>query len=119
MAVELKARLACEQRFQKRFALDELKAGDVASVEMQKIESIIDELHIAFAVGRGLGVGESRQSSLIDAAEFPIDVSGLNVQVRERCDSDRIFVGPVEAGPKSAVARARCRCAPPCDSRLI
>jgi hypothetical protein len=45
---------------------------------MQKIESVIDEPHVAFAVGRGLGVGESRQPSLIHAAEFTVDVSGLD-----------------------------------------
>jgi hypothetical protein len=66
MAVELKTRLVDEQRFQKRLALDELKAGDVPSVEMQKIESIIDERHIAFAVSGRLGVGEIRQPSVID-----------------------------------------------------
>jgi hypothetical protein len=70
-AVKLKAWLVEEQRFQERLALDELKPRDVPTVEMQEIESAIDELHITFAVGRGLGVGESRQPSLIDAAEFP------------------------------------------------
>jgi hypothetical protein len=54
VAVELKARLVGEQWLQKRLALDELKVRDVPSVEMQKIESLID-------VGRRLGVGESRQ----------------------------------------------------------
>src|ERR1700722_7490832 len=99
MAIELKAQLVCEQRFQKRLALDELKAGDVPTVEMQEIESVIDELHIAFAVGRRLCVGESRQPSLIHAAEFPVEVSGPDVELQERCDSAWIFVGPVEAGP--------------------
>src|ERR1700735_2616489 len=98
MAVELKARLVFEQRLQKRLALDELKPRDVPTVEMQEIESVIDELHIVFAVGRGLGVGGSRQPSLINAAEFAIDVSGLDVEVRERCNGAWIFVGPVEAG---------------------
>jgi hypothetical protein len=35
VAVELKARLTCEQLFRKRFALDELKVRNVRSVEMQ------------------------------------------------------------------------------------
>jgi hypothetical protein len=43
--------------------------------------------------------GESQQPSLIDAAEFAIDVSGLDVEIRERYDGARIFVGPIEAGP--------------------
>jgi hypothetical protein len=86
MAIELKTRLVDEQRFQKRLALHELKAGDVPTVQMQEIETVINEVHIAFAVSRGLGVGESRQPSLIDAAEFTIEVSGVDVQVRERCD---------------------------------
>jgi hypothetical protein len=53
MAIELKARFVCHQRLQKRLALDELKAGDVPSVEMQKIERIIDEPRSTFAIGRG------------------------------------------------------------------
>jgi hypothetical protein len=44
-------------------------------------------------------VGEGRQPSLVDAAEFAIQISGLDVQVRERCDGAWIFVGPVKAGP--------------------
>src|SRR3984885_146678 len=99
MAIELKARLTCEQRFQNRLALDELKAGDVPSVEMQEIESVIDELHIALAVGRRLGVGEGRQPNIIHAAEFPVEVSGLDVQVPKRCYGARVFAAPVEAGP--------------------
>ena len=51
------------------------------------------------AVGRRLGVGEGRQPSLIHAPEFPIDVSSLDVEVRERGNGAWIFVGPVEAGP--------------------
>jgi hypothetical protein len=66
---------------------------------MQEIESVIDEVHVAFAVGGGLGVGESRQPSLVHAAEFPVEVSGVDVQVRERCNGAWIFVGPIEAGP--------------------
>jgi hypothetical protein len=72
MAVELKAKLVREQRFQKRFALDELKGRNIPTVEMQEIGSVIDEVHIAFAVGRRLGMGESREPSLVDAAEFPV-----------------------------------------------
>ena len=99
MAIELKARLTCEQRFQNRLALCKLKARDVPTVQMRKIESVIDELDVAFAVGCRLGAGEHRQPSLIDAAEFPVDVSGLNVQVCQRCDRAWIFVGPIQAGP--------------------
>jgi hypothetical protein len=88
------------------------------SVEMQKIESVIDELHIAFAVSGRLGVSEGRQPSIIDAAEFTVDVSGLDVQVRKRGDGAWIFCRSNRGRSESAVARARCRCAPPCDSRL-
>ena len=58
VAVKLKAELVDEQWLQKRLALDELKTRNVPTVEMQEIKSVIDELHIAFAVGRRLGVGE-------------------------------------------------------------
>ena len=66
---------------------------------MQKIETVIDEPHLAFTVGRRLGVSKSWQASLINAAEFAIEISGLDVQVRERCDGAWILVGPVEPGP--------------------
>ena len=42
MAIELKTRLTCEQRFQKRLALDELKGRNIPTIEMQEIESVID-----------------------------------------------------------------------------
>ena len=66
---------------------------------MQEIESVKDELHIAFAVGRRLSVRDSRQASLIDAAEFAVQIGGLDVQVRERCDGAWVFAGSIEAGP--------------------
>jgi hypothetical protein len=69
MAIELKARLACSRRLKKRLALDERKARDVATVDMQEIESVIDEVHSTFAVGRRLGIGEARQSVVFDAAQ--------------------------------------------------
>ena len=106
MAVELKAGLVCDQRLKQRLALDERKARDVPTVEMQEIESVIDELHVALAVGRRLGVGEARQSSLVDAAEFAVEIGGLDVQVRERRDGAWIFVGPVEPGPSQQLHAA-------------
>jgi hypothetical protein len=99
MPIELKTRGVCEQRLQEGLALDELKAREVPTVQMQEIESVIDELYIAFTIGRRPGLRESRQPSLIDAAQFAIDVSGLDVQVRQRRDRAWIFVGPVEPGP--------------------
>jgi hypothetical protein len=59
---------------------------------MQKIETVVDEPHLVLTVGRSLGVSKSRQASLINAAEFAIEISGLDVQVRERCDGAWIFV---------------------------
>ena len=52
------------------------------------------------------------QPSLVDAAEFTIEVSGLDVQVGERCNGAWIFAGPIEAGPSqqlhAPVLDARC-----------
>src|ERR1700722_37708 len=42
MAVELNARLACDQRLKKRLALDKRQARDVPAVKMQEIEGVID-----------------------------------------------------------------------------
>jgi aldehyde:ferredoxin oxidoreductase len=105
MSIELKARLVCEQRFQKRFALDELKPRDVPAVDMQEIKGLIHELHSALAVGGSLGMGKARQSSLIDATEFAIEISGLDVQVHKRCDGAWVFVGPVSPVRVSSCAR--------------
>ena len=60
---------------------------------MQEIECVIDEPHLALTVSRRLGVREARQSGVVDAAEFAIQIGGL------RRNGARIFVGPVEAGP--------------------
>jgi hypothetical protein len=45
------------------------------------------------------GYGEARRPGVVDAAEFAIEISVLDIQVRERCDGAGIFVGPIEAGP--------------------
>ena len=66
---------------------------------MQEIERVIDEVHATLAVGCGLGLGEARQSGVIDAAEFAVDIGGLYVHVGERRDCAWIFGRPVEAGP--------------------
>ena len=65
---------------------------------MQEIEGVIDEPHLALAVGRRLRLREARQSGVVDAAEFAVEIGGLHLQVRERRDGARIFVGPVEPG---------------------
>jgi hypothetical protein len=64
---------------------------------MQKIESAVDELHAALAIGGRLGVGEARQSGVVDAAELAVEIGGLHVHVGERRDGAWIFRGPVEA----------------------
>jgi hypothetical protein len=65
----------------------------------QEIESVIDEPRGALAIGRRLRLGEARQTSVVDATEFAVDVGGLYVQVRECGDGARIFGSPVEPGP--------------------
>ena len=44
---------------------------------MQEIESVIDEMHFALAVGRRLGVGETWQALFVDAAEFAVEIAVL------------------------------------------
>ena len=43
-------------------------------------------------------LGEARQTSVVDATEFAVDVGGLHIWVRERCDGAWIFGGPIQAG---------------------
>jgi hypothetical protein len=66
---------------------------------MQEIEGVIDEQHASLAIGGRLSIGEAGQASLIDAAKFAVEISGLDVQVRKRRRGARIFAGPIEAGP--------------------
>ena len=106
MAVELKAGLVCDQRLKQRLALDELKARDIPTLDVQKIESVINEARIALAVGRRLRLGEAWQSGIVDAAKLAVDVGGLHVQVRECCDGAWIFVGPIEPGPSQKLNAA-------------
>ena len=68
VAVELKAGNVRDQRLQKRFALDERQAGGVAAVEMQKVESVVDEPNSALAVARRLSLRKAWQSIVSDAA---------------------------------------------------
>jgi len=96
VAIELKAGLVRHQGFEQRLALEERQTGDVAAVDVDEIESVKDEPSGALAVGRCLDAREARQSGIIDAAELAIEIGGLHVQVRKRCDGARIFVSPVE-----------------------
>jgi hypothetical protein len=65
---------------------------------MPEIEGVVDEPHLAFAVGRRLDMGEARQAGLVDTAELAVEISGLYVQVPERRDDAWIFAGPEEPG---------------------
>ena len=73
MAIELKARLVLDQRLEKRLALEKLKARDIPTAKVQEIESVIDEAHAAFAIGRRLRLREAGQTGLVDTAEFAVD----------------------------------------------
>ena len=56
-------------------------------------------MYAAFAISSRLRLRKARQSGVVDAAEFAINIGGLHVQVRKRRGGARIFVRPVEAGP--------------------
>ena len=58
---------------------------------MHEIEGIIDEMHVALAVRRRLRLGEAWQSGVVDATKLTVNVGGLHVEVRERCDGARVF----------------------------
>jgi hypothetical protein len=46
--------LFCDERFKKRFAVDERPRRDIRPIEVQEIEGVLDELHPALAVARSL-----------------------------------------------------------------
>ena len=70
MSIELDAERSRDQRLKKRLALDKRQRRHVPAVQVQQIEGVIDKPNPALAIGSGLGVGEARQASIIDAAEF-------------------------------------------------
>ena len=76
--------------------MSERKDRNVPTLDMQKIEGVIDEMYVALAVRRRLCL---RETLFIDAAEFAVEIGGLDVHILESLDGSRIFGGPVEAGP--------------------
>ena len=104
MALELKAWPATDQRLEERLALDEWQSRDVSAIEVQEIEGVIDEPHFAPTIGRRLRLGEAWQSTIIEAAEFAVEIGGLRLHVRKRFDDAWLFACPVEPGPGSGAA---------------
>ena len=92
-------------RLEKGFALDKLQTRNVLAIKVQEIEGVIDKPHVALAVGRRLGVSEARRSGVVDAAEFAVEIGGLQVQVRER----PMILGylPVQSSPVRVNSCAR------------
>jgi hypothetical protein len=78
---------------------------------MQQVEGIIDEMHAALAVRRCLRMRKARQSSIVDAAEFAVEIGRLHVYVGEHCGGAWIFGSPIEPGPgeklNSAIVNSR------------
>jgi hypothetical protein len=72
---------------------------------MQEIEGVVDKENAALAVGRHLGVSKTRQSGVVDASEFAVDVGGLRLQIGEHRDDARIFVSPVQPVRVTSCAR--------------
>jgi hypothetical protein len=70
-------------RVKQRLALDEWKLRDVPIGQVQKFERVMDEMHIALAVGCGLRLRKTRQSAVVNAAELAVDIGGLHIEVRE------------------------------------
>ena len=68
VVIELDAGNAGDQGSHKRLALNQRQGGDITAVEMQKIERVVDELHSAFAIARGLGLRKARQSVVANPA---------------------------------------------------
>ena len=68
-------------------------------------------MHAALAVSRRLGVGKARQSGIVDAAQFPVEVGGFRLHIRERRECAWIFVAPIKPGPgeelRAAMVEAR------------
>ena len=50
ISIELKSGLICDQRLEERLPLKERQARDIPAADMQEIESLIDQVHSAFAV---------------------------------------------------------------------
>jgi hypothetical protein len=66
---------------------------------MEEIEGTVDDMHAALAIDRRLGMGEGRQSGIVDPAEFAVDIGALHVHIGERRDGAWVSIRPVEPGP--------------------
>ena len=67
MVIELTGNVR-DQRRQKRLALNQRQTCSVAAVEMQKVESVVNEPNSALAIARRLSLREAWQSIVADAA---------------------------------------------------
>ena len=103
----------------KRLALDQRQTGGVAAVKMQKVESVVDQLHPALAVARRLRLREAWQSIFADAAQFAVEIGALRPHIREGGNDARIFVAPIEAASASAIVPARDQGVRTCGSRRV
>ena len=74
--------------------------GGVPTVEMEKIESVVDKAHAALAVARGLRLRKAGQAILANAAQLAVEISCLRTDLRQLGDDARILVGPIEARPR-------------------
>jgi hypothetical protein len=100
MGVELQAGRSSDQRLQQRLAFDERQApAYVPAIEVQKIESVIDEADAALAVARGLRLRKARQAIVANPAQLAVEEGCLRPDLCQSSGDARIFVGPVEPCP--------------------
>src|SRR5580704_11106555 len=74
VAIELKAGNARHPGFEKRLAFDQRQDDCFASIEVEKIEGVIHQLHATRSVARRLRLREARQPVLTDATQLAIEI---------------------------------------------
>ena len=63
-------------------------------------ESEIHEPNPARPIGRGLGLRKARQAVVANPTQFAVEIRDFRPRFRERFNHARIFVAPIETGPR-------------------
>ena len=93
--------------------------AQIAAVEMQKIEHVIDETIGSAVLQIGLQQRKSGDAASILDYQFAVEQRSFGRQRRDRFGDRLEAVRPVQAACGSADALCHGRAAPRCDSRRI
>src|SRR6266481_7034357 len=87
----------CDQPRQFGFALDQRQGGQIASIEMEKIEDIINKARALPCLQRCLQLGKTRNAFLVLDYDLAVDQRRMRRQLGNGGGDVRKFFAPFEA----------------------